>query len=270
MIWISEDGIGSLVTDDEALVRVDNRGLMVGLGAFETLKVAQGIPLALTRHLNRLQRSLGILGMDVVKDDVLREAISEVLLAEGPHLGDLARARITVTDSGRAAPTIVVSASAMTPWPEETTACVVPWTRNENGVTTGAKTTSYVENAIALRWAQERGFSEAIFANTRGELCEGSTSNVFIVRDGAALTPALDSGCLPGITRELVREWCIADETALGIDELVTADEIFLTSSTRGVHPVTSMGERELAVGPITRRIRAEFLERERSEPDPA
>ena len=87
----------------------------------------------------------------------------------------------------------------------------VPWVRNERAATAGLKTTSYVDYVIALARAKEQGALEAIFGNTRGELCEATGSNVFVVLDSVVHTPPLDSGCLAGITRELVLEWCAAD-----------------------------------------------------------
>ena len=100
------------------------------------------------------------------------------------------------------------------------------------------KATSYGENVVAARWAAERGCDEALFANTRGELCEGTGSNVFVVVDGVLRTPPLSSGCLAGVTRELVCELVDVDESPLPMDALAAADEAFLTSSTRDVHPV--------------------------------
>ena len=130
---------------------------------------------------------------------------------------------------------------------------VVPWTRNERSATAGLKTTSYAENVVALAYAKERGGIEAIFANTRGELCEGTGSNIFVVVDGELLTPPLDSGCLAGITRELTIEWCRAEglpvrEQTLPLSVLETADEVFITSSTKDVLPI-SRGRRPAATG---------------------
>ena len=138
---------------------------------------------------------------------------------------------------------------------------VVPWTRNERSAVAGLKTTSYAENVVALAYASERGASEALFANTRGQLCEGTGSNVFLVSGGRLLTPPLTSGCLAGITRELVIEWAIADgldvdETDLGLDDLRSADEVMITSSTRDVQAVAAVDDRQLdAPGPVTRRL---------------
>ena len=83
---------------------------------------------------------------------------------------------------------------------------IVPWTRNENGALAGLKTISYAANVRALAYAHERGAGEAIFANTQGNLCEATGSNVFLVRDGVLITPPPSAGCLLGVTRALLLE----------------------------------------------------------------
>ena len=109
----------------------------------------------------------------------------------------------------------------------------MPWTRNERSATAGLKTTSYAENVVALAHAKERGGIEAVFANTRGELCEGTGTNVFVVVDGELLTPPLESGCLAGITRELTLEWCRAEGLAVREQALPLS---VLADGRRGVH----------------------------------
>ena len=138
----------------------------------------------------------------------------------------------------------------------------VPWVRNERSATAGLKTTSYADNVVALARAREHGAIEAVFANTRGELCEATGSNVFVVVDGVVRTPPLDSGCLAGISRELVLEWCAADglevrEEPLPVSVLEGADEVFLTSSIKDVLPVSAVDGRPLAwPGPLTAAVR--------------
>ncbi|HLS46539.1 MAG TPA: aminotransferase class IV, partial [Ornithinicoccus sp.] len=124
-----------------------------------------------------------------------------------------------------------------------TTVAVVPWTRNERAATVGLKTTSYAENVVALAAAKSVGGTEAIFANGAGQLCEGTGSNVFVIRDGVVLTPPMESGPLAGITRALTIEWCREEglevrEEVLPLSVLATADEIFITSSTRDIQAV--------------------------------
>lgn len=147
----------------------------------------------------------------------------------------------------------------------------VPWTRNERGALTGLKTTSYAENVVALARAHEHGASEALFANTAGQLCEGTGSNVFVVLDGRLHTPPVASGCLAGITRALAVEWTGAQETELPFDVLERAEEIFLTSTLRDVQAVDRVDGRELTggVGPVTAKAMRIFDERAGNDLDP-
>lgn len=277
MIWIGEGSLGSLVPSDEALVSALDHGLTVGDGVFETLKVVNGVPFALTRHLDRLNRSAGALGLAVPDHQLIRDAVREVLLANAPVMADPTRLRITLTggiaslgsDRGTAQPTLIVALMSANAWPEHASVVTVPWVRNERSAVAGAKTTSYAENVVALQYAHDRGASEAIFANTVGQLCEGTGSNIFVVIDGQVLTPSLSSGCLSGITRELVLEWTDAREAELGQEVLEIADEVFLTSSTRDVHPVTRVNDREIAAGATTDAIRETFRRLSSADLDP-
>jgi len=152
-------------------------------------------------------------------------------------LGDPLRLRITLTggpgplgsERGAAGPTLVVALAAMRSWAPTAKAVVVPWTRNERAATAGLKTTSYADNVVALARAKAAGGTEALMANTAGDLCEGTGSNVFLVLDGQLVTPPLSSGCLAGVTRALVLEWTGAVERDLPMVALQEASEVFLT-----------------------------------------
>ena len=271
-LWVN----GCLLPDDAEVIRADDHGLVVGDGVFETMSVENGVPFALTRHLQRLHRSASGLGI-VVDDDLVRQGIDAVL-ADRP---DFVRLRVTVTggpspygsDRGSAAPTVMVATGPLSPWPPTTDVAIVPWTRNERSATAGLKTTSYADNVVALSWAKQRGAAEAMFANTRGELCEGTGSNVFVERDGRLVTPPLGSGCLAGITRELLLEWLPGeiDESSLPLGALAESREAFITSSTRGVMPIRAVDGVALAEapGPLTRRAAEVFFERAAADPDP-
>ncbi len=277
MIWIGEGNLGSLVPPDEALVSVLDHGFTVGDGVFETMKVVDGQVFALSRHLRRLDRSAQLLGLASPDHDVVREAVAEVLFAHAASITGPARLRITLTggiaplgsDRGEVLPTLAIAMMGASAWSESTSIVTVPWVRNERSAIAGAKTTSYAENVVALDFAHARGASEAIFGNTVNQLCEGTGSNVFVVVDGVVLTPTLSSGCLAGITRELVLEWSHACEAELDLAVLASADEIFLTSSTRDVHPVTRADDRELGIGPITSAIRDAFGVKSSADLDP-
>jgi branched-chain amino acid aminotransferase len=269
--WVN----GQVLADPEApVLTVFDHGLTVGDGVFETMKVVDGAPFALTRHLDRLRRSAQGLGLEVPDPAVLRSAVAETL--EGQDL-PLGRVRITVTGGvsplsstrGDGGPTVAVVAGPLEPRPDATAVVTVPWPRNERGALAGLKTTSYAENVVALARAAERGASEAIFANTAGDLCEGTGSNVFYVVDGELRTPSLAAGCLAGITRELVLEWYGAVQCDEPVEVLRRADEIFLASTTRDVQPVRRCDERELGVpGPVTQDVCAAW-DKHAAEVDP-
>jgi branched-chain amino acid aminotransferase len=109
-----------------------------------------------------------------------------------------------------------------------------------------------------------------VFENLRGQLCEGTGSNVFVVIDGELITPTLSSGCLAGITRELVLEWCEVSERDLPLDVLQEADEVFLASTTRDVQGLHRIDERELdAPGPVTAQTAKVFAQRSQENVDP-
>ncbi|MFD0807947.1 aminotransferase class IV [Nocardioides caeni] len=254
-VWIN----GELLPDASApAVPVTDHGLTVGDAVFEAVKVVDGQPFALQRHLDRLARSaagLGLIGLDL---DAVRRGVLAVLESDAMPLG---RLRITVTGgnaplgSGRGDEplTHIVVAAPMEPAAPTTSAVTVGWPRNERGPLAGLKTTSYAENVVALAAARQAGATEAIFANLAGHLCEGTGTNVFYVIDGELRTPTLASGCLAGVTRDLVLDWFGGVEVDEPIEVAQAADEVFLVSTTRDVQGVHRWDDRELvAPGPVT------------------
>jgi branched-chain amino acid aminotransferase len=266
-IWLN----GRLLPAEEARISPFEHGLLVGDGAFETLAVRGGRIIGLHEHWQRLVRSCAILGLNGMDEAEFAGAIEAVVQASG--LSD-ARVRVTQTsgdgplgsDRGAGQGTRLAAATALNRWPATEAVCLVPWTRNERGALAGVKSISYAENVIALAEAKRRGCGEALLANTRGELCEGTGSNVFVVLDGRLHTPPLTSGCLAGVTRLLVLRACAEAgidcvETDLPIGVLERCEEAFLTSSTRDVHPIARIDARELpAPGPLTRTVQAAYV----------
>ncbi|MFG2665993.1 aminotransferase class IV [Streptomyces sp. NPDC048387] len=271
-IWLD----GTLRDAADAKVSVLDHGLTVGDGVFETLKAQHGTPFALTRHLERLTRSARGLGLPDPDLDEVRRACAAVLEANPMPLG---RLRITYTgglsplgsDRGETGPTLVVALGETSRRPDTTAVITVPWVRNERSPLTGLKTTSYAENVVALVRAHRDGASEALFANTVGQLCEGTGSNVFVVLDGELHTPPVASGCLAGITRALAVEWTGARESDLPFDVLQQAEEVFLTSTLRDVQAVHRIDGRTVtaAPGPVTAKAMRVFEERAASDIDP-
>jgi branched-chain amino acid aminotransferase len=277
LLWLD----GRLVSENEAHVSPFDHGLLVGDGVFETLRVYDGVPFAWTRHHERLVRSAAGLRLSAPGSRELRAAVDEVLAANGLADG---RVRLTVTggpsplgsERGSGRPTVIVVSAPATRWPPTVDVVIVPWSRNEHGAVAGLKTTSYAENVRALAYAREQDAGEAIFLNTRGELCEATGSNLFVIRDGVVLTPPADAGCLLGVTRALVLELCAdhgisAEEAALGPSALGDADEAFLTSSTREVQSIARVDGRALptAPGPTSDKLGGLLTELIARNPDP-
>jgi branched-chain amino acid aminotransferase len=259
-----------------------DHGFTVGNGTFETLLAVNGSAFALTRHWRRLCIGCTAMQIKPPKLEMMRAALQQVLQANQIQS---ARLRFTVTSGVGLAgattksdqvPTCVASASPYTPPSANESLVVLPWCRNENGALTGIKSTSYAENVRALHYARSCGAGEAVFLNTQHELCEGAASNLFVVIEGQIYTPPLSSGCLAGVTRELVMEQ--ARKVGISIlenrlirDDLYRADEVFITSTLRGVQPVTNVDNVPFsaAPGPSTLKIRQLYAELQGSYSDP-
>ena len=268
-VWIN----GEVLPIADVQISPVDHGILIGDGVFETLRTARGVPFAWSRHAERLRLSASGLGIDEPDTGALYQGCLDVMTAnELPE----ARLRVTVTsgtgplgsDRGPGPLTCLIAATPLTGFPPSAAVVVVPWVRNERGATAGLKTTSYAENARALAHAKAQGAAEAIFANTKDVLCEGTGSNIFWASDGRLHTPALATGCLAGITRELILE--VAAENGIDIDtgdvavgDLDSADEAFLTSSTRNVQPIDRVNGRSLhdVPGPLTQRLSTLFDE---------
>lgn len=280
VIWVG----GRIVDADRPAVSAVDHGITVGDGVFETCRVDDGVPFALTRHLARLHRSAAGLGIVVPTDTAVRSAIEEVLEA-APDAG---RLRVTVTAglgplaSGRTPsdPTLIVAASPGGGF-RPARVVRVPWTRNERSAVAGLKTTSYAENVVALAYAVERGGDEALLANTRGELCEGTGSNVVIERNGELLTPSLASGCLAGVTRELLLEWAADEGLPLReanpgelpfsvLDEVLDGHaHLMITNSVRDAQGITALDGTAVRPGPLLTAAEALFARRRVLDVDP-
>jgi branched-chain amino acid aminotransferase len=268
-VWIN----GALQSTEEVGISPFDHGVTVGNGVFETMLASDGSPFAFTRHYERLNRSAEMMGLSVRSREELWRASLEVLQAN-ELVGRRSRLRITVTggpaplgsERGEQGETTLVAASPSAEWGDTEDVIVVPYSRNEHGALAGIKSTSYGENVVALAEARRRGAGEAIFANTRGELCEGTGSNVFLVSGGLLITPPLSSGCLAGVTRALVIELCeregiVLEEKAVPISSLERAEEAFLTSTTREVQPIREVDGRLISnvPGEVTSRLQRSF-----------
>lgn len=264
---------GQLMPAEQAAVSVFDSGFMQGVGLFETMRAYNGVVFRLEQHIARLLDSARKLGWTALPTErVLRDNVEQ---AVGAMEADATRVRLTVTTGTlrAAAPTdpeltIVASASPGGEYPREAyergvTVVVSDYRQSVTDPTCGHKTTSYFARLASLRKAHTAGAFEALWFTDAHVLAEGAISNVFLVDDGVLLTPPLETPVLPGITRAAVLE--VARENKIPIREeesslqdVLNADEIFLTNSVMEIVPVVRVEREAIGLerpGEITARL---------------
>lgn len=245
--------------DAHAAVRAgDPMSLGAGDGVFTTVLVENGRARSWGRHMRRLEASADGLGLGDVDLEQVRQAAREASAAGLP-----ARARLRVLwGRGAAGGHLSLQISELAQ-PESSVRVMSPSVRRTSSALLGAhKSSHYAENLVALAEARRAGAHEALLVTEADHLCEGTGSNVFYVVEGELRTPALSTGCLPGIARSVVLDLVGAAEVEEHVLEAQRASECFLTSSTREVQPVAQWGGRSFdAPGPVASRARARWRE---------
>jgi branched-chain amino acid aminotransferase group I len=269
---------GSLVPHSEAGISVFDHGFLYGYGLFETMRAYEGNIFLLDRHIARLKKSAENIGINLTGID-LEKACRDTLAANGLRS---ARVRLTVShgDSDKSPwleaenrPTVVITARDYRPYSPQVygrgfRAGISSYRRSRYSSLSGIKSTNYLINVIARREATLDGLDESILLNEDGYITEGSTSNVFFIESSGLVTPPLESGILPGITRALVMEIAGTLGISVAEDNISPADlhcfsEAFLTSSMMEIMPLVGVKERNGEVitigsgkpGEITRRL---------------
>jgi len=277
---------GRMVDREHAVISVFDHGFLYGEGVYETLRTYNGEPFLFDRHMRRLRASASMLSLDVPLTDqeIDRRFRDTMRAAELGSGGREAYLRILVTrgvgeltydPAACAEPSIVIIVKEHVAPPAEAfeqgiTVALVGIVRNHPGsVNPIIKSNNLLNNALAAQEAVKRGAFEGVMRNYRGELAECTTSNIFIVKDGAALTPPLDAGLLAGLTREFVFEvgqqcGVTVREQVLRDADLFGADEAFLTSTTRELVPIVRVDDRTIGSGrpgPVTAKLLQAFRE---------
>ena len=274
--------VNGRVSDQEhASISVFDHGFLYGEGVYETLRTYNGQPFLFDRHVRRLRTSSGMLALPVPLSDAeidarFRDTMRAAGLADGP--GREAYIRILITrgvgelsydPAGCPASSVVVIVKPHVEPPREVfdkgvRVALVPIIRNHPGsVNPLIKSNNLLNNALAMQEAFRRGGYEGVMRNYRGELAECTQSNLFVVKHGVALTPTIESGLLPGITREFLFE--VGPEMGISVrdavlrdEDLFGADEAFLTSTTREVVPIVQVDDRKIGSGrpgPVTQAL---------------
>lgn len=276
---------GHITAEKDAVISVFDHGFLYGEGIYETLRTYHRKPFLYDRHMRRLRRSADMIQLDVpFTDDELSGRVRDTMTA-APLGGSEAYIRILLTRGvgdltydPEATPTpsvvIIVKPHIDPPasiYNQGVRVVITDVVRNHPGsVNPMIKSNNLLNSALAMQEAIRRGAFEGVMRNYRGELSECTTANLFIVRHGEALTPPLDAGLLPGITREYlfdlapdvrvpIREATLRDQDLFG------ADEAFLTGTTREIVPIVAVDDRTVgagAPGPVTRTLLEAFRRR--------
>lgn len=270
---------GRLLSLDEARVPVLDRGLHYGEGVFDTMRAYKGAVFRARQHFDRLRSGADLLGLELAQSgDELARLVQSLL--EANRLGD-AYVRVTVTsgDGGfgmeparKGPPRVIVVALPLHATPPEyyvkgVRAVISSVRRNETSPLSRIKSLNFLDNLLARRGARAAGVEEALFLNVRGNVAEAASSNVFLVLGGRLLTPDVDSGLLPGITRAVVLEvggrlGLPVEEREVSLAELMSADEAFLTNSVVELLPLVSVEGSPIGKGqpgPVTLQLHAAY-----------
>ncbi len=267
-----------LVDTDKARISATDSGFLYGAGLFETMRSYDGVVFALKDHLDRLFASAGALSINNPYDkEYLTDAIYKVL--EGNKLTD-ARLRLTLSNGPMAGAeeqrtsTLLITATKLQPYPGEyykkgVMVILSPSRQNTFEPTCGHKTTSYFSRMITLNMAHQQRAAEALWFTTDNRLAEGCVSNVFVVKDSVIYTPGIETPVLAGIARKTIFEIASTNsiklvEKDLFIDDVLGADEIFLTNVIMQIMPVTSVEKHTVGdgkVGVMAKRLQISYGE---------
>ncbi len=264
-----------IIDEKKARISVFDRGFLYGDGLFETMRSYKGKVLALERHLDRLYDSADIIGMRIDKDrkylgyiiyklikiSRLRDAYIRLAVTRGK--GRVGLEATTAEDQS-----IIIIVKKFTPYPAKfykkgISLYTSSIRKNEKSTLSTIKNLNYLNNIIARMEAQREGATDALLLNTKGDVAESAVSNIFMIKRKSLITPSLDSGILPGITREITLS--LADRVGLrpverrvNLPELKRADEAFLTNTLMEIMPVVKIDKKAIGTGkpgPLTKSL---------------
>ena len=261
---------GEFVPEERAVVSVFDRSFRYGDGLFETVLISNRRLFRWPQHYDRLRRSADFLRIPLpLTGEALRDAILE-LTSRNRTAEGIARMTLSrgvgprgYAPSGTEQPTVVITTQPHAPADDVPWKVIVSSMRVASGdLLARHKTASRLLNVLAATEAKERGADEALLVDTDGNVTEGASSNVFWVKEGRVFTTPLSSGVLPGVTRSVVFELCAGTsipviERSAPPETLLQSDAVFLSFTSRGVVPVSSINERAILQSPVTAMLAA-------------
>ncbi len=233
-------------------------GLLSGWGVFSTVRVSGGVLFAWERHWARLRHDAELLRVPFPADpDAVRRSLLKLVEANGAYDSTLRLVIVRNRGGIWEGPgldrdyDLIALTTTLKNWGEGTRLALVPNARHGASPFAGVKSLSWSMNLCWLEKAQVRGFDEALLLDEHGNVSECTSANIFIARGSRVLTPPLSSGCLPGVTRDLLLHeihvpGIKVEEQDLTPADLLSADEVFITSTTRNLLPVRSLEQDEL------------------------
>lgn len=263
-----------IVPADEAVLRAGQLGLLAGWGVFSTLRIHLGVPFAFERHWRRIERDAKKLHVSLQRYEIeaVRRQLLELVAANATPEASM-RLCIVRSEggvwqgpgSGRESDLLAFSTPGKS-WKDRVALSVTEHGRHAASAFAGTKTLSWSHNLTMAETAARAGFDETILLNEHGEVAECTSANIFALLDGCVCTPPLASGPLPGVTREVLLEelgsnGAAVQERTLTLEDLYAADEVFITSSNRGLLSVERIGARRLRAEswPVMEQLRDRF-----------
>lgn len=246
---------GNIVPSDQPCIKHNDRGFTLGHGLFETMLIKNGAIPALDYHWQRLEASAPLIGIAIPFTLQELESMLERLIEQNDLQHKLAGARVTVThgESERGIfplqkpkPNYIISVFEHSHTiNNDYSACIVDIRKNELAPSSRIKSTSYLDNILAKQEALRQGFNEAILLNTASNIADGAIFNVFMVKNGQIMTPQISDGALPGVIRSMLLQefkhrFSIV-EKSISSQEILDADEVFLTNALMGVQSVSRL-----------------------------
>ena len=258
-----------LISAENPCVCHNDRGFTLGHGLFETILIKKKLIPMIDYHWNRLIASAPMLGIEIPFSQQELESMVYELIVDNKLQDKMASARVTIThgESERGIlplqtpnPNFLISVSECArlinrPY----SALIVKTRKNEQSVSSQIKSISYLDNILARQEAMSQQYDEAILLNTASNLADGAIANVYIVKNEEIFTPPIADGALPGVIRRVLLEEFSEDfsitERSISVDDMLDADELFLTNALMGVKPVNRLNTKVYHSFMMTNRI---------------